>query len=154
MLRILLLVIFCSCVLAQEAKEKMDVFRLPNNTEPISYRLNIKPIMDSANNNFTFTGDVTIKIKVKTSTDELTLNADGLKLTSIGVTDTNDTTPVAVNSHTFVVKNEQLKIKLDKPGFIADRVYDVQIGYSGQLANDMIGFYKSSYFDEESKSTK
>lgn len=132
----------------------MDVFHLPSNTEPISYKLNIKPIMDPVKNNFSFNGDVTIKINVKMSTDELTLNADNLTITTINVIDTNNSMNVRVSSHYFVVKNEQLKIKFDKPGLIADREYDVQIVYSGQLANDMVGFYKSSYMDEESKSTK
>lgn len=154
MLRILFVVVSCSCVLTQETKEKMDVFHLPNNTEPISYKLHIMPIMNPEKNDFSFSGNVTIKIKVKSPTDELTLNADDLQITKIDVLDESESKTVEVLSHYFVVKNEQLKIKFNKPGLIADRVYDVQIEYSGQLANDMIGFYKSSYIDVESKSTK
>lgn len=87
----------------------------------------------------------------------LTLNADGLNITQIDVTDTTNTsTPIAIGviGFNFVVKNEQLKIHLDTPGLIADRVYEVRIVYSGKLRDDMTGFYKSSYIDEESHSTK
>lgn len=160
MLRILFLIVSCSCILAQgetNENEKIDVFRLPNNTEPISYQLTIKPIIDEAYDSFIFSGDVIINIKVKTSTEELTLNADGLNITQINVTDkTNTSTSIQVNvlGFTFVDKNEQLKIQLNKPGLIADRVYEVQIIYTGELRNDMIGFYKSSYIDRESKTKK
>jgi len=130
------------------------VFRLPNNTEPISYKLNIKTIIDPENNDFKFTGDVTINIQVKTTTEELILNADGLQITKVEVKDTNALTEVKVRSYSLSVINEQLKIQLDQPGLIADRVYDVQITYSGQLRRDMTGFYLSSYTDEESQSTK
>jgi len=129
------------------------VFRLPDNTEPISYKLRIKTIIDPENNDFKFTGDVTITIRAKTTTEELILNADGLQITKVEVMGPNAST-VAVRSQSLSVKNEQLKIQLDQPGLIADQVYDVQITYSGQLRRDMTGFYLSSYTDEESQSTK
>lgn len=157
---ILFLIVSCSCVLAQGATdeiEKTDVFRLPNDTEPISYQLHIKPTIDPNDNLFIFNGDVSISIKVKSSTDVLTLNADGLNITQINVTDTTNTsTPIVIGVIEFncVVKNEQLKIHLDTPGLIADRVYEVRIEYTGKLRDDMTGFYKSSYIDKESHSTK
>lgn len=157
-MRILFLIVscysFCNAQAAQDNGEKMNVFNLPGNTEPISYKLNIKTVMDSQKNIFMFTGDVTISIRVKTTTEELILNADGLNITEVKMTDTNASTIIDVLSYKLSVKNEQLVIKLKAPGLIADRVYDVQIAYSGQLRRDMTGFYLSSYKDEESKSTK
>jgi len=153
MLKLLFLIVCCSCVFAQDAtavKEKMDVFRLPNNTEPISYKLDIQTFIDPQNNKFTFVGTVVITIRVKTSTEELTLNVDDLKINQIHVTDTNSSTNVEVTENHVVVKNEQLIIQLKTPGLIADRLYEVKIEYSGELRNDMTGFYKSWYKDEES----
>lgn len=158
MLKLWFLIISCSYVLAQDAavvKEKMDVFRLPDNTEPTAYRLTITPTIDPDTNNFTFYGEVVINILAKTTTDELTLNSDGLNILKIEVTDTADTTTkVKVKDHNLVLKNQQLKIKIDKPGLIANRNYDVKISFNGKLRDDMTGFYKTSYVDHESKTTK
>jgi len=157
MLKLLFLIVSCSCVFAQDAtdvREKMDVFRLPNNTEPISYRLNVQPFIEPEKNNFTFIGTVLITIRVKITTEELTLNIDGLTINQIKVKDTNSSTDIKVAGNNIVKKNEQLIIQLMTPGLIADRVYEVEIAYSGELRNDMSGFYKSSYTDENSKKTK
>jgi len=158
MLKLLFLVVSCSCVFAQDAtkvRENMDVFRLPNNTEPISYRLNVQPFIIPENNNFTFIGTVLITIRVKITTEELTLNVDDLQINKINVRDTNSSSAeVEVTGNHIVVKNEQLIIQLKTPGLIADRVYEVEIAYSGELRNDMSGFYKSWYTDEKSKKTK
>lgn len=151
MLKLLFLIVSGSCVFAQDTtdvREKMDVFRLPNNTEPISYSLNVQPFIEPENNNFTFIGTVTIIILAKTTTEELTLNADGLKIKKIDVKEKNSTNSVIVTGNYIVVKNEQLIIQLQTPGLIADRVYEVKIEYSGELRNDMTGFYRSSYTDE------
>jgi len=158
MLKLLFLIVSCSCAFAQDAtevREKMDVFRLPNNTEPISYKLNVQPFIEPENNNFTFIGTVLITIRVKITTEELTLNVDDLKINKINVRDTNSSSAeVVVTGNHTVVKNEQLIIQLKTPGLIADRVYEVEIAYSGELRNDMSGFYKSWYTDEKSKKTK
>jgi hypothetical protein len=158
MFKLLFLVVSCSCVFAQDAtevRENMDVFRLPNNTEPISYRLNVQPFIIPENNNFTFIGTVLITIRVKITTEELTLNVDDLQINKINVRDTNSSSAeVEVTGNHIVVKNEQLIIQLKTPGLIADRVYEVEIAYSGELRNDMSGFYKSWYTDEKSKKTK
>ncbi|XP_060865932.1 aminopeptidase N-like [Metopolophium dirhodum] len=151
MFKLLFLTVCCSCVFAQDAtavREKMDVFRLPNNTEPISYTLDVQTFIDPQNNQFTFAGTVNITIRVKTSTEELILNVDDLKINQIDVT-TDSTTKVEVTKNYVVVKNEQLIIQLKSPGLIADRVYNVKIAYSGELRNDMTGFYKSWYKDED-----
>lgn len=152
MLKLLLLIVCYSCVFAQDTttgREKMDVFRLPNNTEPISYTLDVQTFIDPQNNKFTFTGNVSITIRVKISTEDLILNVDDLKINLIEVTDSS--TKVEVIENYVVVKNEQLIIRLKAPGLIADRVYEVKIAYSGELRNDMTGFYKSWYKDEENK---
>lgn len=151
------LAIICSCALAQVApsvNEKMDVFRLPNNTEPLSYSLKIKPIIDPKNNDFTFSGDVTIRIRVKTSTEKLTLNARDLQINTVDIKDVKSSAKVETAGYRLVPKNEQLIIQTNYSELIADREYDVQISFSGELRNDMTGFYKSYYTDKETKSTK
>lgn len=154
MLKILAVIVLGSCVLTQgETIEKMDVFRLPNDTEPISYRLNIKPIVDPKANLFTFDGDVTINIMAKTSTKELTLNAFDLFIKDVSVIDAKTSLEINTTSVSLVIKNEQLKIQLDDPGLITDREYIVKILYSGNLRNDMTGFYRSSYLDKETNTT-
>jgi len=148
MLKLLFLIVSCSCVFAQDAREKMDLFRLPNNTEPISYRLDVQTIIEPENDNFKFIGTVVVTIRVKTSTEELILNVDDLKIDQIYVKDTDSSAEIEVTGNHVEDKNEQLIIQLKTPGLIADRVYEVKIAYSGELRNDMTGFYKSWYKDE------
>lgn len=156
MLRMFFLIVFASCVLAQgPTKEIMNVFRLPNDTEPLSYTLSVKPIIILEKNLFAFNGNVTIRIRAKTSTKELTLNAVDLEINKIVVTD--EKTPsnsISLAGYNLVANNEQLKIRFEEPGLIVGQNYSVQILYSGSLRNDMTGFYKSSYLDKETNKTK
>ncbi|KAL5242092.1 hypothetical protein ACI65C_009502 [Semiaphis heraclei] len=149
MLKLLFLIVSCSCVFAQDETDKMDVFRLPNDTEPISYRLDVQTFIEPENNNFTFIGTVVVTIQAKTSTEEITLNVDDLNINQINVKDKETSTEIEVTGNQVVDKNEQLVIQLKTPGLIADRVYEVKIAYSGELRNDMSGFYKSWYKDEK-----
>lgn len=128
----------------------MDVFRLPNNTEPKFYKLQIWPVIEPEDNNFVFTGDVSINILVKSTTNELTLNAVELSIIKIDIQNVNTSENFKNISHSFVKKNEQLIITVD-PELIADQEYVVKIEYSGKLRNDMTGFYKSSYKNENNE---
>lgn len=160
MLRTLFLIACGSCVLlargtAAAATEKMDVYRLPNDTEPLSYRLMVGPVVGDGDGPFMFSGDVAIRVRAKASTAVLTLNADaGLNVSSVNVTDVETSTKVEVTHLDAVDKNEQLKIRLGDPGLIASREYEVKIAYSGYLRDDMTGFYKSSYVDRKTNTTK
>jgi len=111
--------------------------------------LDIQTFIEPENNNFTFIGTVVVTIRAKTSTEEITLNVDDLNINQINVTDTESFAKIEVTGNHVVVKNKQLIIQLKTPGLIADRVYKVQIAYSGELRNDMSGFYKSWYKDEK-----
>jgi len=161
MLRTLFLIACGPCVLlargtaAAAAAEKMDVYRLPNDTEPLSYRLNVGPVVGDGDGPFTFSGNVAINVRARTSTAVLTLNADaGLTVSSVEVIDAETSTKVEVTGSDAADKNEQLKIRLGDPGLIAGREYEVKIAYSGYLRDDMTGFYKSSYVDRKTNTNK
>lgn len=138
------------------AGEKMDVFRLPNDTVPLAYRLNVWPIIDpNAENAFTFSGHVAVRVRAVVSTAVLTLNADrDLNVSQPIVKDMSTLDAVNVTGYGVVAKNEQLVIQLDRPGLVADREYEVQIPFAGRLRTDMTGFYRSSYWDTEANQTK
>lgn len=118
------------------------------------YRLTVRPTIDSKKNVFTFIGEVIIRIRAKTASGVITLNADGLELATVVVMQVDPFEKISVIKSILVPKNQQIKIHLDQPGLVADQLYDVQITYSGALRDDMTGFYKSSYLDEESNTTK
>lgn len=47
------------------AENDYNDYQLPDTTEPVSYDLRIKPIVDSVNKNYTFSGLVEIVIRAK-----------------------------------------------------------------------------------------
>lgn len=151
------LVALGSCVLAQEPANQsatMDVFRLPGDTEPLSYTLRVWPFVNPEKDSFTFEGEVVIRVLAINGTDELTLNAVDLNVMSVAVTDLDKNTELDPVGFAVVARNEQLKIQVGSPGLIADRTYDVKIKYTGNLRDDMTGFYRSSYQDPATKGTK
>jgi len=116
--------------------------RLPSDTVPESYVLNVEPNFETPN--ASFTGHVEISVRVTTNTTVLTLNARGLVLDEIEVTEDKTNKNVGVKSWDYVPDLDQVKIWTDIP-ILANRKYVVRIWFTGLLRNGGVGFFKSSY---------
>lgn len=127
-------------------KNNTDV-RLPRSLVPILYDLEIIPFIFEGN--FTFHGLVNILLRVKQATNNITLHINDLSILSsdVKVFDTAENLE-------FQVKN--LTRDLDKQFFIIHlndflvetKQYNVSIRYKGILNDQLQGFYRSSYKDE------
>lgn len=125
-----------------KASQDTDI-RLPKSIVPEYYTLHLVPFIREGN--FTFNGEVTIRIKVLNSTDNITLHADTLKIENVGVMNVKNES-VSVKDVRTVEAKEFLVIDLDED-LDQGQQYYVHIVFKGIL-NDMLeGFYRSSYVE-------
>lgn len=146
---VLLAALLCALVYGEEQSEekKMNVFRLPDNSNPLSYDLWFAPNMTD----WTFKGGAKIIVNVITpNTDTLTLNFNSLTVTSLSVkdvTNTESSRDVPYSSINYVSINEQFEIHFNK-ALVKNRNYQLNINYTGSIRDDMTGLYKSSYVED------
>lgn len=124
------------------------IYRLPNNTIPESYDISIWTLIE--NSDFQFNGNVTIRIKVLTTTTFITLHQSELTINSVTLTNLASNENIFVNltdQLDYTKINEFLTITFDnKYMLIGGNYYNLTIAYNGTLRSDDAGFYRSSYF--------
>jgi aminopeptidase N len=110
-----------------------------NDIKPESYALQIKPDLP----NFSFTGEVTIHLTTSEPASELTLNAKELAVWSCRVLIDGqfEECPFSLDS-----SREILSVNL--PRKVAGSI-SVQISYEGKINDQMAGFYRSRYVENE-----
>lgn len=118
-------------------------YRLPKTLVPSSYEILLMPELKD---DFKFEGRVHINASVRESTNTITLHhrkMEILKLTVICDKELQEITNTSYNNIT-----EKYEITL-KNKLIPETNVSINIAYRGNLRNDMIGFYRSSYFDSK-----
>lgn len=136
----------------EETKKKedvleMDVFRLPTNVIPVSYDLGVATDFV----NMTYFGRVDIVIRASVMTCQIVLNAKDLLVTGVEVFDQKLNKPLTVLDRYLVEKNEQLVIVLNDTVtcLIGSRTYVIKVTFRASFRNDTVGFYKSSYKEND-----
>ena len=115
---------------------------LPENVIPLTYDLSLEPDLDT----FTFDGEVQIFVELKNATDEITLNAAELTIHSSSVQIDDD---IIDGGSLQSDDDETITINLGKrydPGKAT-----VNISFSGELNDRLLGFYRSQYTDVNEK---
>lgn len=131
-------------VFAQEANLSQDDksvdYRLPKSVRPISYEIMFMPKLQ----NFTFNGIEKINAVVEEETDTITLHVGNIQITSqsVFINQTN-----IYKSKEYDKVTEKYTITLSETLKKGSEILII-FNYQGNLRDDMIGFYKSSYFDE------
>lgn len=120
---------------------EMTVFRLPDDTRPISYTLVIAPDYDAGSANFD--GEVEIVIYATTRTSMITLNCKDLVVYVAYVREKETDRAVNVIDLDYIHQNEQLFIKLEYELQVHVQ-YVVNVEFYGTVENGMTGFYKST----------
>lgn len=121
----------------------MDVFRLPTDVFPVSYTLEVSTDFE----NLAYSGRVEIDIQATAPTCHVILNSKDLRITGIRVVDKKINTSLKLEEYYLVEKNEQFVVVLNKTSkcLSANRLYTLKVEFEAPLRNDMIGYYKSSY---------
>jgi len=128
--------------------DEMDVYRLPNNTIPVSYDLNIMPNYNYFTDDVELDGEVEIVIDVIFETLTITLNCKNILVYVVYVHEKITDYDVDVSEIIYDTRNEQCKILL-KSRLKVGVQYLINIEFNLKIdKNDMEGFYKSTYNDK------
>ncbi|XP_012269271.2 aminopeptidase N-like [Athalia rosae] len=127
-----------------------EEYRLPNDTVPISYDIeldtNISP------DNFLYHGRATIELTVLRPTANITLHSDLLTYNeSLATLESEDGIPQNISSLSFDETHAFLIVSVDEELPVGN--YSLTLYYTGELTNDMNGYYKSSYVNAEGNRT-
>jgi len=120
-----------------------DDYRLPISIKPISYEIILVPKLKE---NFTFEGFVKITAVVKNETDKITLHKGNIQIVNQSVLLENK----AVNiEHVIHDKNTEKYTLIVSETLKKESQILIAFDYNGILNDNMIGFYRSSYFDKD-----
>lgn len=121
------------------------IYRLPNNTFPLYYEININTALEK--NNFQFNGTTIIKIMIKEDkSNQISLHSKSAKIENIEIKDVNEKS-IQINKCIINIKTDILTITTNET-LIKNNQYFLTIKYTSYLRDDNLGFYKSSYIDE------
>nr|CAD7587584.1 unnamed protein product [Timema genevievae] len=132
-----------SATIAEFAKEQNH--RLPTAVVPESYTLKVIPYFE-VDSEFTFDGEVVIRVNVKEPTDRIVLHVNQLDIIEsyLTITSVSEGTQLTVINTTLDTPRQFFDIQLEEE-LVEGGVYDVRISYVGYLNDDMAGFYRSYY---------
>ncbi|XP_012524023.2 uncharacterized protein LOC105829586 [Monomorium pharaonis] len=114
-------------------------YRLPTKIKPISYEIILSPNFTD----FTFNGITKINVIVAQETKSITLHVGNIKIETVSVV------PFRQNELSISYENitEKYTITLPKT-VLEDEELLIAFEYNGILSDNMIGFYRSSYVDQ------
>ena len=123
---------------------KDEDYRLPRTVTPFLYDVSIFLKKD-----FGFRGLTKINATIQNKTDEIVLHHGNLEIERITIT-LNDKEVKSNDNYNNVT--EKLTIKLEKT-LEKNAEILIAIDYNGKVKDNLIGFYKSSYFNEKNDLT-
>lgn len=124
-------------------------FRLPSDTRPMHYRVQLTTDIDRGD--FNFSGIVNIRLQALANTSEITLHYRQITIENINLFYAGNATPVLIESnivHSLDEQREWVIIPIAEELEIYEQ-YILEITYNGILRTDNAGFYRSSYRDSE-----
>lgn len=123
-------------------------YRLPNTTAPNSYDITLATNVDKGD--FSFTGSVSINLRVLEKTRNITIHARQLTVDEDSVTILKGLQRIKTSNVYYEEDREFLTIEA-ATDLAANAEYQLIIEYNGTLRTDMAGFYRSSYVDSDGK---
>lgn len=127
-----------------ESPEINNNYRLPNNTRPMEYVISLHSRIDKGE--FDFSGKVKIKLLATEKTRSITLHNRDSKIDKVELRDEKQ--KIDVSEPTYDKETEKLTIE-SKIDLEVNKVYTLEISYKGELRNDYVGFYRSSYKNKD-----
>lgn len=117
--------------------------RLPQTVVPENYDVEITPDLK----NFTFTGNEIIDLRVKERVSEIVLNCSQIEISEASVVD--DAGTRLNGTVIYDEANEQASIKF--AGTVGKGRWQLFLAFSGQINDQLKGFYRSTYKDAAGK---
>ncbi|KAG8288073.1 hypothetical protein J6590_023440 [Homalodisca vitripennis] len=143
----------CCVILAMMATSSaLAVYRLPVNIVPTHYDLDIITFLEP--DNFSFQGNVKIKVKCSQATDIIKVHARDLYFDKEKISVTADTgNSLNIADSYSDVENEFYVVKT-KEHLKDGELYSLNLSFHGLLKENLIGYYRSYYTDPETNTTK
>lgn len=129
----------------EEINDSKEDYRLPKTVVPDAYNLMIQMRDD-----YTYYGLTKINVTIEEKTDEIVLHQGNISLESITIIELKHDKKIAIDARYYNNVTEKLTIKLKEKLPKNLKVF-IAIEYNGVISNNMIGFYKSSYFDKNDR---
>jgi len=118
-----------------------DPYRLPRSVVPSHYNLTLEPDLDAA----TFAGNVSIDVEVTEPVDEILVNAADLDIASARLVGPNGTEVTGI----VTLDLERERAIIDLEDALAPGAWRLDIGFTGVLNDKLVGFYRSTYVDDD-----
>ena len=122
-------------------------YRLPRNFEPIKYDLEIKTYIGfEYEDNFRFDGIVTMHLKCLTPTNKIVFHSKNLQINDSILKSDEDANVKIARTSIADIETDFVIIYL-KDNCKEGAIYKLMVTFNGIIANELFGFYKSSYTD-------
>ncbi|XP_047452850.1 aminopeptidase N-like [Mugil cephalus] len=141
---------------AAPSNKPWDQYRLPKSLEPIHYDVTLWPRLkkNETTGLFIFTGDSSVEFLCVEDTDLILIHSnklnytalDGGKLARLTSVPSSDPVP-AIQSSWLQTETQYLVLQLDGK-LLKGRKYRLYTEFTGELADDLGGFYRSEYVED------
>lgn len=131
------------CIATNSGAPVVDREVLPSSIKPINYKVTLEPNFDD----FTFSGEETITLKVVEPTSTVTLNTLEIEYLQVKINEEE----IDASTYEFDEEKQRVSFKVSKELQVDDDA-SLYIKFKGILNDQMAGFYRSSY--EEDGKTK
>lgn len=134
----------------QSLQQETISYRLPNNTFPEHYTIHLKTNVHEED--FSFTGEVKITVVTRTETTFIVVHARQLVIGEVSLWNTL-TIPTEIGIHPIEYDpiTEFVTIRLLNGFLPSNERFLLIIAYNGELREDNLGFYRSSYRDADNR---
>lgn len=125
-------------------------YRLPSDTLPLHYEIYLHPDLTSG----TFTGNVAIHLNITQPRDFILIHIKYLTISSTSVHKGIESNgeQISLGDIFEYAPNEFWVVKL-RSG-IQPGLYTVNMDFTGSLVKDIVGFYKSNYYNSDTNKTR
>ncbi|KAK5894007.1 hypothetical protein CesoFtcFv8_010744 [Champsocephalus esox] len=135
---------------AAPSNEPWDKYRLPKSLLPQQYNVTLWPrLLPDPTGLYIFTGETTVEFKCVEDTDLILIHSnklnysDSAHLTSV---DSGVEAP-SIKSRFLQIETQYLVLQLDGK-LVKDHMYQLHTKFTGELADDLGGFYRSEYYED------
>lgn len=125
-------------------------YRLPNDTIPLNYKVDIRTRVDLDELNYT--GTVRISLQCVIATNRIVIHHRQLTIGKVELRKDGIAAGTGLEGLTVTYDPVPEFLIIASPqALIAGQMYTLDIAYTGKLRDDMAGFYRGSYTDHTGK---
>ncbi|XP_068156512.1 membrane alanyl aminopeptidase [Drosophila tropicalis] len=154
-----LVVLLATCLIAATYATELEDYRLKDHINPVHYNISLRPyLLDSdTTKQFTFDGEVWIEVVPTVATSEVHLHSKNLTYSLVEYwakpADGSTVAPTKLSFNAANTTNDDTSIVnlTTSAQLTANQAYILHFVYTGLMEDDMHGFYRSSYVNDNNE---